>query len=270
MSVQLAYEVVGAGPPVVILHGLCGSSRNWRGIADALADSHRVYLPDARNHGASPRAQTMSYGAMARDVLALIECERLQQPLVIGHSMGGKTAMALALEQPQAIAGVAVIDVAPEQCGDQFSRYVTAMRGLDTAGASGRKEARQALEQSLGGDAPVESLMQNLRRHDERFDVRLNLLAVAMCMQELCAFPRPLLNKCYDGPALFVSGADSDYVRPESRTVIARLFRNAELQTIADAGHWVHADQPHALLRVLKRWLCEASARRDALPVPAN
>src|SRR5215203_1327778 len=107
MSVKLAFEGVGEGPPVVVLHGLFGSGRNWAPIAKALGDTHRFYLPDARNHGASPWAQTMSYPQMALDVLELIDREQLLRPLVVGHSMGGKTAMALALEHPQAIAGLA-------------------------------------------------------------------------------------------------------------------------------------------------------------------
>jgi len=186
----------------------------------------------------------MSYSDMARDVLAFIEREELQRPLVIGHSMGGKTAMALALEHPQAIGGLAVIDIAPEPYADQFSPYVTAMRGLDVAAAASRREVQQALAHSLCADAPVDFLMQKLRRHDERFDWRLNLLAVAVCMQDLCGFPEQLLRQRYEGPALFVAGADSDYVRPESQAGIERLFPRARLEAIAHAGHCVHADQP--------------------------
>lgn len=272
MSIQLAFEAVGYGTPVVILHGLFGSGRNWVPLANALAATHRVYLPDARNHGASPWGQTMSYRDMALDVLALIERERLERPLVIGHSMGGKTAMTLALQHPQAVGGVAVIDIAPERYADQFSPYVSAMRGLDVAAATSRKEVRQALAHHLGGDAPVDFLMQNLRRHDERFDWRLNLLAVAMCMQDLCGFPEPRLREPYAGPALFVAGADSDYVRPESHAGIRTLFAAARIESIADAGHWVHADQPDALLRALQVWLREAAESctpRAARPQPA-
>ena len=269
MSVKLAFEAVGNGPPVVILHGLFGSGRNWVPLANALADTHRVYLPDARNHGASPWGQTMSYGDMALDVLALIEREQLQRPLVIGHSMGGKTAMAMALEHPQAIAGVAVIDIAPECYVDQFSPYVTAMRGLDLAATTSRKEIQQALAHSLDGDAPVNFLVQNLKRHDERFDWRLNLMATAVCMQDLCGFPKHLMRERYQGPALFVAGADSDYVRSESHAGIKRLFPRARLEHIADAGHWVHADQPEMLFHTLYRWLREAVAPRAAPPLPA-
>ncbi len=270
MSIKLAFEVVGDGPPVVILHGLFGAGRNWTQIAQALGHTYRCYLPDARNHGASPWAETMSYPDMALDVLALIEREQLQQPILIGHSMGGKTAMALALEHPQAIAGVAVIDIAPERYGDQFSPYVMAMRRVDVGAATSRKEVHQALANSLGGSAPVDFLMQNLRRHEERFDWRINLMATAMCMPDLCGFPQPLTCKHYAGPALFVTGADSDYVRAESHAEIRRLFPGAHLAHIDDAAHWVHADQPEALVDTLQGWLRETAGPRTAGPLPAQ
>ena len=260
MPVKLAFEVIGDGPPVVILHGLFGSGRNWAPIAQALAGTYRVYLPDARNHGASPWAEAMSYPDMALDVLALIDGERLQRPVVIGHSMGGKTAMTLALEHPHAIAGIAVVDIAPEAYADQFSPYVAAMRGLDVAAATSRREIRQALASRLGGEAPVDFLMQNLQRHDERFDWRLNLMATAVCMRDLCGFPEKLLRQHYPGAALFVSGEHSDYIRPESRAGIVRLFPQARLQQVPEAGHWVHADEPEALLHALRSWLGETVA----------
>ncbi|BEP52287.1 MULTISPECIES: alpha/beta fold hydrolase [Variovorax] len=255
MPLALAFEALGSGPPVVILHGLFGAGRNWMRVAETLAADHRVYLPDARNHGASPWAESMSYVEMAGDVLALVEQEQLQRPFVIGHSMGGKTAMALALSHPQAIGGIAVIDIAPESYTDQFSSYVSAMRSLDVAGAASRREIHQALADSLNAEAPVDFLMQNLRRQNDRFDWRLNLLATGLCMRELCGFPETLHEARYAGPALFVHGAESDYVRPASFAGIRALFPRAGTESIADAGHWIHADQPAALLCGLRNWL---------------
>lgn len=240
---------------MVILHGLFGAGRNWMRVAETLAADHRVYLPDARNHGASPWAESMSYVEMAGDVLALVEQEQLQRPFVIGHSMGGKTAMALALSHPQAIGGIAVIDIAPESYTDQFSSYVSAMRSLDVAGAASRREIHQALADSLNAEAPVDFLMQNLRRQNDRFDWRLNLLATGLRMRELCGFPETLHEARYAGPALFVHGAESDYVRPASFAGIRALFPRAGTESIADAGHWIHADQPAALLCGLRNWL---------------
>jgi len=243
MSIKLAFEVVGDGPPVVILHGLFGAGRNWAPIAQALGHAYRCYLPDARNHGASPWAEAMAYPDMALDVLALIEREQLQQPILIGHSMGGKTAMALALEHPQAIAGVAVIDIAPERYGDQLSPYLTAMR-------------------HLSAETPMNFPAPSLRGHEERFDWRINLMATAVCMPDLCGFPQPLLRKHYSGPALFIAGADSGYVRAESHADIKRLFPGARLAHIDDAAHWVHADQPEALAQALHGWLGELTDPR--------
>ena len=260
MPVQLAFEAFGSGPPIVILHGLFGAGRNWTQIARSLAADYRVYLPDARNHGASPWAGTMSYTDMALDVLAVIKGERLQRPFVIGHSMGGKTAMALALSHAEAIGGVAVIDIAPESYTDQFSSYVSAMRSLDVAGTASRREIRQSLADSLSAEAPVDFLMQNPRRQNDRFDWRLNLLATGLCMRELCSFPDALRGTRYHGPALFIHGVESDYVRPASLAGIRALFPHSQTERIADAGHWVHADQPAALLCGLRDWLADAGA----------
>jgi pimeloyl-ACP methyl ester carboxylesterase len=164
---------------------------------------------------------------------------------------------------------VAVIDIAPERYGDQFSPYVMAMRGLDVASATSRKEVRLALAHRLGGDAPVDFLMQNLRRHDERFDWRINLMATAMCMPDLCGFPQQLMRTHYTGPALFVAGADSDYVRAESHSQIKRLFPGVRLARIDDAAHWVHADQPEALVDALHGWLLEIAGPRTGIRTPA-
>lgn len=288
MSIQLAFSAVGSGPPVIILHGLFGAGRNWAQIARALGHAYRCYLPDARNHGASAWAQTMSYPDMALDVLDLMEREQLQRPLLIGHSMGGKTAMTLALEHPQLIAGVAVIDTAPEDYLEQFSCYTKAMRGWERAAAApslsplgpaccpheGSGSASSELRCSQAcrprEEALLDSLVQHLRRDDESFDWRINLLATAVCMKDLCGFPPYLLDERFDGPALFVAGTDSGYVRAESQAKIRRLFPRARMEQIAGAAHWVHADQPAALGQTLHRWLQEASTPHPSFVEPVT
>jgi esterase len=263
MSFKLAFEIIGEGPPVVILHGLFSAGRNWARIAQNLGHAYRFYLPDARNHGASSWAETMTYPDMARDVVELINREQLMRPLIIGHNIGGKTAMALALEYPHAIGGIAVIDIAPKFYADQFSLHVTAMRGLDLTGSACCKDLRpmprRSARDSLLGNA---ALIRNLRHQSARFDWRFNLMANALCMQDLCDFPGGLTHLRYMGPALFVTGADSNFVRPESHAVIKRLFQNVRWASIAGAGHWVHADQPEALEHALQKWLKETSASK--------
>jgi len=137
---------------------------------------------------------------------------------------------------------------------------VSAMRSLDVAGAASRREIRQALADSLSAEAPVDFLMQNLRRQNDRFDWRLNLLATGLCMRELCDFPEALRSARSDAPALFLHGAESDYVRPSSHAGIRALFPHAQIDAIAGAGHWVHADQPAALSCGLRDWLADAQA----------
>src|SRR5688572_31064710 len=154
MAVDLAFESVGDGPPVVILHGLFGSGSNWRQVARELATSHRVLAVDLRNHGASPWVETMSYLEMADDVLRLIERQRLSRPAVIGHSMGGKVAMALALMYPRQVGRLTVVDIAPVPYADRLSPFAEAMRAIDTLHAASREEVQQRLA-SLVPDAGV-------------------------------------------------------------------------------------------------------------------
>ncbi|MEJ8859850.1 alpha/beta fold hydrolase [Variovorax robiniae] len=258
MPLAMAFEALGSGAPVVILHGLFSAGRNWTHFAQLLAADYRVYLPDARNHGASPWASSMSYPDMALDVRLFIEDKHMLRPFVVGHSMGGKTAMALALAHPQSVAGITVVDTAPEFYANQFSAYMAAMQGLDLATTRARRGIRDTLADQLNRGASVEFQLRNLRSQRERFDWRMNLLATAARMRELCGFPASLHGARYEGPALFISGAESDYVRPESRASIRALFPNAEFKGVIDAGHWVHADQPEALLADLRGWLGEA------------
>ena len=131
MPLQLAFEDLGDGPPVVVLHGLFGSSRNWRGMARALSAEHRVISVDLRNHGRSPWISSMTYAEMAADVRALIRGEGLDRPVVIGHSMGGKTAMTLALESPESVGQLIVVDIAPVSYADRLTPYVEAMLSLN-------------------------------------------------------------------------------------------------------------------------------------------
>ena len=178
MPLPLAFEATGAGPPVVILHGLLGSSRNWQSVAKALASRHRVLCVDQRNHGRSPWAPTMGYSEMAADVRLLIEAQGLERPTLIGHSMGGKTAMVLALETPAAVGQLVVVDIAPVSYPDRFSSYVEAMQRVDVAHLTKRADANLQLATRLQDVDIVGFLMQNLVSQGSHFDWRVNLAAI--------------------------------------------------------------------------------------------
>ena len=252
MSVELAVEEAGVGPPVVVMHGLFGSSTNWRRIARALSDRHRVLSVDLRNHGRSPWAATMSYREMTEDVVGLLDSLGLQKADVLGHSMGGKVAMALALTESQRVGRLIVVDIAPISYGDRFSSFTQAMRGIDTMVATSRDEVQRALIQSIPDPGTVGFLMQNLVRHNDQYDWRINLPALSTAMSEIGSFPPELQGRTFVGPTTLITGSRSDYVSSEDRTLFLRYFPKARFAEIRDAGHWVHADRPDEFIAAVR------------------
>lgn len=255
MALNLACESVGSGPPLLILHGLLGSGGNWRGVARALAATHAVHSVDLRNHGASPWADSMGYVEMADDVVQLLDRLGLGRASVMGHSMGGKTAMALALRHPGRVDRLVVVDIAPVPYADTLTPFAEAMRGADVLAAASRAEVQRRLEQRVPDGDVVPFLMQNLVTRNDHFDWRLNLLGISAAMPQLCAFPGELLAGRFGGPVTVIAGADSDYVPDHDGSSFRPMFTDVEIDVIAGAGHWVHADQPAAFVGAVRRAL---------------
>ncbi|MEO8935741.1 MAG: alpha/beta fold hydrolase [Burkholderiaceae bacterium] len=251
-TLALAFEETGSGDPLLLLHGLYGSGTNWRRIAKALSDRHRVVSVDLRNHGASPWAATMSYAEMAGDVAALIDRLGLERPAILGHSMGGKVAMTLALTDPARVGSLIVVDIAPVSYGDHFSTYTQAMRGVDAVQATSRDEIRRVLLQTIPDDRIVGFLMTNLVRQGEQYDWRINLMALAASMHEIGSFPESLAGLTFEGPVTVIDGERSDYVSAGDRPRFLAHFPAARFVTIADAGHWLHADQPEPFIAAVR------------------
>ena len=266
MALNLACETTGSGPPLVVLHGLFGSSGNWRGIARALGETHTVHCVDLRNHGASPWADSMAYAEMADDVLQLCDRLGLLRTAVMGHSMGGKTAMALALRHPQRISCLIVVDIAPVSYADTLTPFAEAMRSADVVSAASRAEVQRRLQQQVADRAVVPFLMQNLVTLNDHFDWRLNLLGIGAAMNGLCAFPSDVLGMRFDGPTTVIAGAQSDYVADRDGAAFAPMFGDVEIDVVEDAGHWVHADQPAAFLARVGRALQRNAAHADPTP----
>jgi len=264
VALNLACESTGSGPPLVVLHGLFGSSGNWRGIARELAATHTVHSVDLRNHGASPWADSMGYVEMADDVLQLIAKLRLDRPTVLGHSMGGKTAMALALRQPAAVGRLVVVDIAPVGYADTLTPFAEAMRSADVVGAASRTEVQRRLQQSVPDAGVVPFLMQNLVVCNDHFDWRLNLLAISAAMPQLSGFPSELLGARFASPVTVIAGERSDYVAQRDGAAFHPMFDDLEIEVVEGAGHWVHADRPAAFLASLRRALA-----RDPQPLAA-
>jgi pimeloyl-ACP methyl ester carboxylesterase len=259
MTVRLAATEYGSQDhpgvvPVTILHGLFGSGRNWGSIAQRLAARRPVIAFDLRNHGASAWADGMQYGEMAEDVLAMLDERGYRRAALIGHSMGGKTAMLAALRDPDMIERLVVVDIAPVAYRPHHLALMHAMRALDLAAIKRRGEADAALAAAVPDAAERGFLLQNLVfGPGPRW--RLNLEAIERQMPTLAGFPAVPAETVYRGPALFVAGGRSDYLLPEHEPAIRRLFPQARIARIPDAGHWVHAEQPQAFVDLVEGFL---------------
>lgn len=255
MTLDLSYEVTGEGPPLIVLHGLFGAARNWRAIAKGLDDTYRVWTLDLRNHGDSPWGDNMSYEAMADDVRAFMAAQGIQGAAVMGHSMGGKAAMTLALQHPELVGALIVVDIAPVLRPPDLRSYVKAMADIDLSTLNRRAEVGELLAPVVEDRSVRAFLLQNLAITDGRLQWRLNLDVIGRQMEEIGGFPEDLLDRHYAGPTHFIAGALSAYVKPEHRDLILRLFPSTTMSVISGAGHWVHAEKPESFLRAVRRFL---------------
>lgn len=240
----------------MILHGLFGSGGNWTTVARRLAATHRVIVADLRNHGASPHAEPMDYPSMAADVAALIEARAGGRAAVIGHSMGGKVAMWLALTRPALVERLVVVDVAPVSYRPTLQAYAAAMRAVPLRAGMRRVEADAALAAAIADPAERAFLVQNLRFDADSAPAwRLNLAAIEPAVPAISAFPDPPAGARYDGKVLVVAGERSGYVRAEHHGTVLRLFPHAAFVVVPGAGHWVHAEAPEPFLRAVEPFL---------------
>jgi pimeloyl-ACP methyl ester carboxylesterase len=220
-----------SNPVLLIAHGLYGSARNWGVIAKRLSDQYFVVTPDMRNHGDSPWFDTHSYSDLADDLAGLLD----GPAFVVGHSMGGKAAMVLALKYPNLIKRLIVADIAPVAYSHTQSQHIDAMRSVDLAAIEKRSDAGAYL------DAEVRDfLLQSLDVKGKRWKFNLDVLEAEM--PKIIGFPQ--VSGTYEGETLFLSGADSNYVLHNHRPVIKGLFHNAHFAKLRDAGHWLHAQKP--------------------------
>ncbi len=253
-TVELAVDDRGgAGPPLLVLHGLFGSGRNWRRVARGLVDARRVFGVHLRNHGASPWAETMTYEAMAADVLALMDRLGLARADVVGHSMGGKAGMVAALTAPERVSRLAVVDIAPVPYDHDHRLEIDAMRGLDLARLESRPEAEAGLAETVADPALRAFLLQNLVSGDGGYRWRVNLDGIERHMDELTDFPAT--DDVYEGPVLLLSGGRSDYVDARGRHAMAHLFPNTRFVDWPAAGHWPHVEYPDAVAALLEGFL---------------
>ena len=247
---RLAAQEHGEGgdrPPLLIAHGLFGSARNWGAIARRLSATRRVVAVDMRNHGDSPRDDAHDYPSMADDLAEAIE----GRWDVLGHSMGGKAAMMLALTRPDKVGRLVVADIAPVSYAHTQAHLVAAMQALDLDGVGTRAEADAALAAHVETPAVRAFLLQSLDVREKRWT--LNLAVLGREMAKILSFPET--DGRFDGPALFLTGALSDYVRPEHHDRIRALFPDARFVEIDGAGHWLHAEKPREFAAAVTAFL---------------
>ncbi len=252
----------GAGmEPVVLLHGLFGAAANWGAVQRRLAETgRRVLALDLRNHGASPWAETMGYEAMAEDLAGTLAALGASPAAVLGHSMGGKVAMTLALAHPEAVARLIVADIAPVTYPPALRPYLAAMRAMELRAGMTRRDADAALAAAVPQPNIRAFLLQNLRFGSDPPAWRIPLEAIERAMPLLEAFPEPGARR-YAGPVLVLGGERSDYLRgPEAVPRLRALFPAARFATIPAAGHWLHSDNPAGFLAALEPFLAEGAA----------
>lgn len=260
MTIRLSHQVYRpegpeTAPPLLIAHGLFGSARNFHTLAQKLATGRRVLVVDMRNHGESPWAESMDYNEMGQDLGLLIEDHAGGSAIVLGHSMGGKAAMAMALTRPELVAGLIVADIAPVAYPHSHLGYVQAMQGVDLSSISRRSEADPLLAETIPQPMLRAFLLQSLVVENGKPRWQLNLDALEKGMEQVMGWPEDLSGKPYHGPSLFIYGGASEHEVAKSEAVIRNLFPKAELQEIKGAGHWLHAEKPAKFLDAVETWL---------------
>ena len=241
-----------SAPPLLIAHGLFGSARNWGVIARRLSDRREVLAVDMRNHGDSPRFPTQSYADMAADLAGVIATHGGRAD-VLGHSMGGKAAMMLALTEGAMVNRLVVADIAPVAYSHDQTRHVTAMRALDLSGLTSRAEADARLAAAVTDPALRAFFLQSLDLKATPPGWRINLDVLEAEMPKIIGWPQVAGH--FDGPTLFLSGALSHYVLPDYREAIRTLFPGARFAKLPGAGHWLHAEKPREFEETVRVFL---------------
>ncbi len=253
---KLFFREFGEGQPVIILHGLFGQSDNWVTVGRRIADQFHVYVPDQRNHGQSPHTSVHSFPAMADDLAEFIEEHHIENPILIGHSMGGKVAMTYALENPGLVKKLVVIDISPRKYPERIThtQVISEMMGIDLESIATRTEVEKILDLRISDSRIKMFILKNLYyKIHGKLAWRLNLEAINQSMDLL--FDGISSENQYTGPTLFIRGGKSDYVLDSDFPLIKSMFPEALIKTISGASHWVHADAPEELCLLLSSFL---------------
>jgi len=257
---ELHYRTAGSGEPLVVLHGLFGSGKNWQSHARQFAEVFQVVNIDLRNHGQSFHADEMNYSVMADDVVQLLNRLNLGHYSILGHSMGGKVAMMLAIQHPELITSLIVADIAPVAYFHHYDDLIEPILALSLDAIESRAQADQLLRQNIPEDQLRAFLLQNLVRESGGWRWRVNWRIIQRDMEWLTSFNGLPAGWTIKKPTLFIRGARSDYIGEAEIEVINRHFAQSIIATIEDAGHWLHAEKPELFARRVLDFLQETRA----------
>ncbi len=240
---ELNYKVFGQGEPIIILHGLFGTLDNWQTIAKRLAENYMVFIIDQRNHGRSPHVDGLDYPSMAEDLYDFMNENWIHQARIIGHSMGGKVAMQFALENPEMVEQLVVVDIGPQKNKGNHQAIFDALFSLDLKNTTNRKMADAFLLEKMPDYGVRQFLLKNLSRNPSGgYRWKMNLEVIYENYENILAAIES--EEQFDAPTLFIKGGKSDYLFEHQLSDIQMLFPSATMSTIAKSGHWVHADAP--------------------------
>ena len=260
---RLHYRTLGKGAPLIVLHGLLGSLDNWQPLTRRFAAHFKVWAVDLRNHGQSPHSDDVSYDAMAGDIDEFMRTHGLTRAHLLGHSMGGKVAMQFALRHADRVEKLVLVDISPRAYSPRHARTLAALLALDLHAFQRREQLDAKLAESVDNAEVRQFLLKNVG-HDPHggFRWKANVRGIWESYERLTKAVTS--EKPCDRPALFVRGERSDYVPATDNELIRRLFPRAEFCVIADAGHWVHADQPEAVFTAVLKFLRDCATASHA------
>ena len=253
MSQLLNYQQLGSGKDIILIHGLFGRLENLNMVAKALSESYRVTSVDVRNHGDSFQSELMDYPSMAKDIVVIMQHLAIESAIVLGHSMGGKIAMELALTYPERVDKLIVADIAPVEYPPHHNQIIDGLKAIDLSSVKGRKDADKQLANYVDNLSVRQFLLGNLTSKNGQFVFKCDIENIDKNYPNIMRTYQG--SNTYSGPTLFIKGANSDYILPEHRAEIVRLFPQSRARVIQGAGHWLHAEKTIAFNRSVTSFL---------------
>lgn len=262
---KLFFRKYGQGPPLIIIHGLYGSSDNWVSIGRKLASNFEVFLIDQRNHGRSPHTTDHNYHVLKEDLREFMDQQAIDKAVILGHSMGGKTAMFFAADYPERISHLIVADISPRSYQTTnshqllaHSTIIRAMYNIDFYGITSREEINTILAKTIPENRIRQFLLKNIQRSkDNQFSWSLNIKTIRNELANIMLGLDENQKEISGFPVLFLKGANSDYILQEDIKVIHEIFPYADIETIPNAGHWLHAEQPDLFLKKIQDFILQ-------------